>query len=261
MLEGATIELDAFDPDLPIFGADVLRELERARQREDRPGRAATMRQQIASLMARSWAEIPHYHVTKRLDLSRMLADLQASNERRSLKQRVLPAAVLLCASARTAAATPACNGWWRNGELEAATAVRLGVILSLREGGIVAPTIDAADQLTTVEMMERLTELVQRVRHGRLRGSDLVEASITVTNLGDRGAESVMGVIHPPQVALVGLGCVHDEAWACSGELVIRPTVVASLSGDHRASDGLAGSLYLAQLQTILDTVVSEES
>lgn len=153
------------------------------------------------------------------------------------------------------------CNGWWRNGRFEPGAGVRLEVVLSLRDGGIVVPTIADAHELTTVEMMARLSELVQRARHGRLRGSDLVEASITVTNLGDLGAESVYGVIHPPQVALVGFGSVHDEAWPDRGKLTIRPTVHTSFAGDHRASDGLAGSRFLAQLQANVDTIISEES
>jgi pyruvate dehydrogenase E2 component (dihydrolipoamide acetyltransferase) len=261
LLGGTAIELDAFDGIEIVTGADVLRELGRLPQPVGHPNRADSMRQQIAALMARSWAEIPHYHVMKRLDLSRMVVELQARNNERSLADRVLPAAVLLCAGARVAARTPACNGWWRNGHFEPAPTVSLGVILSVREGGIIAPTIEGAEQLTTVEMMHRLSELVQRVRHGRLRGTDLAEASITVSNLGDRGAESMLGVIHPPQVALVGLGCVHDEVWAVDGQPVVCPTVLASLSGDHRASDGLTGSLYLTQLQSVLDTIISEES
>ena len=87
-----------------------------------------------------------------------------------------------------------------------------------------------------------------------------MVEASITVPNLGDLGAESVYGVIHPPQVALVGFGSVHNEAWPDDAVLTIRPTVHTSLAGDHRASDGLAGSRFLAQLQAIVNTIISEE-
>ena len=68
-------------------------------------------------------------------------------------------------------------------------------------------------------------------------------------------------GLIHPPQVALVGFGSIHDEAWPDAGGLTIRPTVHTALAGDHRASDGLAGSRFLAQLQAIVNTIISEES
>jgi pyruvate dehydrogenase E2 component (dihydrolipoamide acetyltransferase) len=218
------------------------------------------MRRHIADLMTRSWAEIPHYHVAKRLDLTALADRLSTTNESRPLADRIVPGAVLLCAAARAAAGIPTCNGWWRDGGFVPADDVRLGVVLSLRSGGIMVPTIVHADALTPAEMMARLGELVQRARQGRLRASDMNEATITVTNLGDRGADSVAGVIHPPQVALVGFGAVHDGVWAIDREIVVRPTVHASLAGDHRAMDGLVGSRYLTRLQTLLDGTLLEE-
>jgi pyruvate dehydrogenase E2 component (dihydrolipoamide acetyltransferase) len=206
--------------------------------------------------MSRSNTEIPHYHVTKRLDLSVMSEQLAAFNEERTVAARVVPGAVLLAAAARAVAAVPACNGWWRDGGFEPATGVAVGVVLSLRTGGLIVPTIEHADTLTVAETMTRLTELVQRARQGRLRASDLAPASVTVTILGDLGADTVAGVIHPPQVALLGLGAVHDELWPVDGGAVVRPTVHADLAGDHRAIDGLSGSRLLTQMQTQLNRI-----
>ena len=219
----------------------------------DKLSRAETMRRHIAELMTKSWREIPHYHVAKRLDVGDLVAHLTAFNEQRSLAERIVPAAPLMCAAARAATAVPACNGWWRGDRFEQAPAVNLGVVLSLRGGGIMVPTIENADQLSLPEMMERLTELVLRTRQGRLRASDFAEASITVTNLGDLGADSVGPIIHPPQVVIVGFGTVHDEVWAIDGQPAVRPTVHASLAGDHRAIDGLTGSRFLAQVEAAL--------
>jgi pyruvate dehydrogenase E2 component (dihydrolipoamide acetyltransferase) len=227
---------------------------------DERPTKAETMRRHIAELMSRSWAEIPHFHLARRLDLNLMTDRLTEANEQRAIADRVVPGALLLCAAARAAARVPACNGWWRDGGFQPAGEVHLGVVLSLRSGGILVPTIDHADRLTPVEMMQRLAELVQRARQGRLRASDMGEATITVTNLGDLGADSVAGVIHPPQVALVGFGAVRDAVVAADGLPTVRPTVQASLAGDHRAIDGLTGSRYLAQLQTLLDGPLLEE-
>ncbi len=249
-----------------VTGDDVLElpiESDGSRDAEpshDRPTKAETMRRHIADLMSRSWAEIPHFHLARRLDLRLMSDRLTEANGQRAIADRVVPGALLLCAAAQAAAKVPACNGWWRDGGFQPADEVRLGVVLSLRSGGILVPTIDQADGLTSVEMMQRLAELVQRARQGRLRASDMGEATITVTNLGDLGADSVAGVIHPPQVALVGFGAVHDAVVASDGLPTVHPTVDASLAGDHRAIDGLTGSRYLAQLQTLLDGPLLEE-
>jgi pyruvate dehydrogenase E2 component (dihydrolipoamide acetyltransferase) len=93
----------------------------------------------------------------------------------------------------------------------------------------------------------------VRRARAGSLRSSELSDASITVTNLGDQGVESVFGVIYPPQVALVGFGRIVDRPWVEDGELKSCPVVVASLAADHRVSDGHRGALFLAGLREYL--------
>ncbi len=222
--------------------------------------RTESMRRHIADLMSRSWDEIPHYHVSKRLDLGPVTERLRAVNETRPVGDRIVTGALLLSAAARAAHAVPACNGWWRDGTFEGAPNVDLGVVLSLRSGGIIVPTIERADELTAGELMVRLDELVVRARQGRLRASDLAEASITVTNLGDRGADTVGGVIHPPQVAIVGFGAVRDEVWPVDGVPTVRPTVHASLAGDHRAIDGMTGSRFLTRLQALLDGPILED-
>jgi pyruvate dehydrogenase E2 component (dihydrolipoamide acetyltransferase) len=262
LLRERGVSPDALGDLTVVTGDDVLSLPEPAAvPAEARPSRAETMRLRIASLMSTSWEEIPHYHVTKRIDLDAATSWLLSTNEDRPLKERLVPGALLLCAAARAAAAVPQLNGWWQDGRFVPSAEVRLGIVVSLRGGGIMVPTIERADELTPAEMMARLGELVQRARQGRLRASDMVEASITVTNLGDLGADSVAGIIHPPQVAIVGFGAVHDEVWAIDGRPVVRPTVHASLGGDHRATDGLAGSRYLAQLQTLLDGALLEAS
>ena len=73
--------------------------------------------------------------------------------------------------------------------------------------------------------------------------------ATITVTSLGEQGVETVFGVIYPPQVALVGFGKVVERPWVTDGQVVPRPVVTASLSADHRVSDGHRGGLFLADL------------
>lgn len=75
----------------------------------------------------------------------------------------------------------------------------------------------------------------------------------LTVTNLGERGVESVLGVIYPPQVALVGFGKVVERPWAVDGMLAVRPVVTATLAADHRASDGHRGGLYLEAIDRLL--------
>jgi pyruvate dehydrogenase E2 component (dihydrolipoamide acetyltransferase) len=130
---------------------------------------------------------------------------------------------------------------------------VHLGVAISLRGGGLIAPAILDAAPLAVLEIMRRLRELVSRARSGRLRSSEMTAATITVTSLGDLGVESVHGVIYPPQVALLGFGAVVQRPWAVDGLLGVRPVVTATLSADHRASDGATGASFLHALDHLL--------
>jgi pyruvate dehydrogenase E2 component (dihydrolipoamide acetyltransferase) len=218
----------------------------------DRDARQAAMRHAIGELMARSKREIPHYHLASTIDLSTALTWLATENASRPITDRLLPAALLLKATALAARAVPAVNGFWREG-FEPSPAVHLGVAVSLRGGGLIAPALHDADTLTVDELMAALRDLVERARSGRLRSSEMSDPTLTVTNLGDQGAEEVLGVIYPPQVALVGFGRIVERPWAVDGMLAVRPTVRATLAADHRASDGHEGSRFLITLDRLL--------
>ena len=216
-------------------------------------GRATDMRRSIAALMSRSNREIPHYHLTLTIDVQAAVDWVHARNRELPMGHQLVPAALLLLATARAAREVPELNGYWVDDEFHPAESVDLGLILSLRGGGLLVPTITAADRLDVESTMERVRELTSRARAGRLRGSDLAPPTISVSNLGDQGADSVAGVIYPPQVALVGFGAVRQRPWAVDGLLGVRPLVTATLSGDHRATDGSTGARLLRVVDRLL--------
>jgi pyruvate dehydrogenase E2 component (dihydrolipoamide acetyltransferase) len=104
-------------------------------------------------------------------------------------------------------------------------------------------------DRLSSDELMAALAHLIPRARAGRLRGSEMTDATITVTSLGDLGVETVFGIIYPPQVALVGFGRILEQPWADGGVVTARPVVTATLAADHRATDGHVGGQFLDAL------------
>jgi pyruvate dehydrogenase E2 component (dihydrolipoamide acetyltransferase) len=210
---------------------------------------AAAMRRAIAAAMARSKREIPHYYLSLEVDVGAAVGWLETENARRSVADRVLFAAVLLKAAALAAREVPDMNGFFVDGSFRAAEGVHLGVAISLRQGGLIAPALHDVDRKSLADIQAGLRDLVARVRAGRLRSSEMTDPTLTVSNLGDQGVSSVFGVIYPPQVALVGFGRVIERPWASAGMLGVRPIVTATLSADHRASDGHRGGLFLAAL------------
>ncbi|WP_037305872.1 dihydrolipoamide acetyltransferase family protein [Amycolatopsis orientalis] len=213
------------------------------------------LRQAVAALMSRSKREIPHYYLTSTIDLFAATEWLREHNLRVPVTERLVPAALLLKATALAAAAVPELNGHWTDDGFRPGESVKLGVAVALRGGGLVTPAISGADRLTLPETMASLRDLVSRVRTGTLRAGELTAGTITVTDLGDNGVESVHGVIYPPQVALVGFGAISRRPWAVDGLLGVRPLVTATLAGDHRATDGATGARFLKTVNTLLQS------
>ena len=211
--------------------------------------RVAEMRKAIAAAMSRSKREIPHDYLAETLPMRRAQDWLAAENARRPLTGRILMAAVQLKAVALALRGFPDLNGTWRDGAYVPSASVNTGVAISLRQGGLVAPGIRDVQDLPLDELMAKLADLVKRARAGSLRSSEFSDPTITVTNLGDTGVETTYAVIYPPQAAIVGFGRVAVRPWVEEGNLVAMPAVVATVSADHRVSDGHRGAAFLAEL------------
>jgi pyruvate dehydrogenase E2 component (dihydrolipoamide acetyltransferase) len=215
--------------------------------------RQAAVRRAIGASMARSKREIPHYYLACDIDMSHAVHWLDERNAAVPVTERMLPAVLLLKATALALHETPDLNGFWEQDAFRPADGVHLGVAIALRGGGLVAPALHDTDHLTLAELMTRLRDLVARARAGRLRSSEASEPTITVTSLGDQGVDVVQPVIYPPQVAIVGFGRIRPRPWAADGMLGVRPVVTATLAADHRVSDGHRGAVFLTALDRLL--------
>jgi pyruvate dehydrogenase E2 component (dihydrolipoamide acetyltransferase) len=215
--------------------------------------RAAQMRKSIAAAMSRSKREIPHYYLADEIVLENSLTWLTARNAQRSITERVLPAVLLLKAVGLAAQRFGEFNGFWRDDGFQPATGIHVGVGISLRGGGLVAPAIHDVPDKKLDELMDDLTDLVARARSFSLRSSEMSDPTITVTNLGDKGVDTVFGVIYPPQVALVGFGRPAQRVCVINAGIRVVTTVQATLAADHRASDGHRGALFLTAINELL--------
>jgi pyruvate dehydrogenase E2 component (dihydrolipoamide acetyltransferase) len=213
------------------------------------PDFQAGMRRAIAAAMSRSNRDIPHYYLEMRIDISQTLYWLEAENLKRSIKDRLLPVVLLIKATAQALVDVPELNSYWVDDQPQPQEAINIGFAISLRQGGLVTPAIHNADLKSLDELMVDVRDIITRTRAGKLRSSDMTDATITLTSLGDLGVEKVYGVIYPPQVALVGFGKISEQPWVENGMFGIRPVITATLAGDHRATDGHRGGQFLEAL------------
>lgn len=209
--------------------------------------RATRMRQIIAAAMARSKREIPHYYLSTTINMKVALDWLAQENLKRPVEERLLYGVLLVKAVALALREVPELNALWESDKPVRKPDIHVGVAVSLRGGGLVAPALHDTDKKSLGELMREFRDLIQRTRAGTLRSSELSDPTITVTSLGEQGVEGVFGIIYPPQVALVGFGKIEEKPWAIDGEaLAVRPVITATLSADHRVTDGHRGGVFL---------------
>jgi pyruvate dehydrogenase E2 component (dihydrolipoamide acetyltransferase) len=217
------------------------------------PDRAEALRRATGALMARSKREIPHYYLEHGVDASRVQGFLERENAGRPVAARLVLTPVLVRAVALAAREVPEMNGHWQGDRFAPAAAVNVGLAISLRGGGVVAPAIHEADRKPLDQLTDEVRSLVRRVRSGVMRSSEIADATITLSSLGERSVEAVHGVIYPPQVALVGAGSLLERPWAVDGRVEARPVLTLTLAGDHRVSDGRRGGRFLRRIERLL--------
>ncbi len=240
-------------------GAIILKDVEDApfREAERKPAAGEfdpdAMREAIAAAMTRSKREIPHYYLANTVDLHVAEAWLEDYNRDQPPESRLLMAALFMKAAARALERYPALNGHYTGTGFTPSEQINLGMAIHLRAGGLVAPAVLDAATLSLPELMLRLQDLVKRARSRGLRASEIGGATATVTALGGRGVDTVFGVIHPPQVAMIGVGRVRPRPLVVGDALAIRPAVDVSLAADHRVCDGHMGALFLNEIDSQL--------
>ena len=211
------------------------------------------MRQAIAAAMSRSKQEIPHYYLATTVDMTDTLDWLAEKNASLPVQARRVYAVLLIKAVALALVEVPELNGYWVDGQFESSDQVNVGMAISLRQGGLIAPALHDVQGKTLDTLMAEFRDLVNRARAGRVSRAEFTEASVTVSSLGEQGVEMMYSIIHPPQVAIVSFGSVIERPWCVDGAVVPRKLMNVSLAADHRASDGHRGALFLNHVSQYL--------
>jgi pyruvate dehydrogenase E2 component (dihydrolipoamide acetyltransferase) len=212
------------------------------------------MRRAIASAMSRSHREIPHYWVGQAIDVTPLFDWLEAENAKRSVAARLLYAVPLTKAVALALQETPELNGHYLDDAFRPAASIHVGIGIALRGGGLIAPALHDVDKLSLDALMAALADLVPRARAGRLRSSELTDATVTFSNLGEGTSDTLMPLIYPPQVAIIGCGASATRPWVVEGAIAVRRIINVTVAGDHRVSDGRRASRFLSRLAELLE-------
>jgi pyruvate dehydrogenase E2 component (dihydrolipoamide acetyltransferase) len=199
--------------------------------------------------------DVPQYYLSTPVDLSAALTWARLENERRPDRDQIMPAALLVKATALALREVPELNGFWTENGPQKSDAIHIGCAISSASGRLVAPALMNADQMDLGTLMRNLVDLVGRVRQGRVRSSELAAATITAMDFGDQGVEAAYAGVNAPQVAIIGFGRITERAWASGGRVEARPVMTITLSADSRASDCRHGGTFLNTVEQLLLT------
>jgi pyruvate dehydrogenase E2 component (dihydrolipoamide acetyltransferase) len=147
----------------------------------------------------------------------------------------------------------PAVNSTFHEDEIHRHPGADIGIAVAAPVG-LVVPVVRSADRLTIQEIARVRFDLVTRARDGKLTLADLEAGTFTISNLGMFGVEQFVAVLNPPQVAILAVGAVKQEAVVVDGEIDVAPLLRMTLTCDHRALDGADGADFLRTLVALVE-------
>lgn len=211
------------------------------------------MRRAIAEGLSRSIREIPHYSLTRDLELDAVLAHRQLHNA--SLQPGSTRLSIndyLLWACARALQSVPQANSSWTAEGIAHHRDANIAVAVAI-DGGLVTPVVHAAQTLTLTGIANTSGSLIRRAQQTQLKATDLQGATFTVSNLGMMGVRAFTSILSEPQACILSAGTVEARAVIRQGSVCIVQQATVTLTCDHRVVDGAIGAEFLQQLSELL--------
>ncbi|HHO50395.1 MAG TPA: 2-oxo acid dehydrogenase subunit E2 [Deltaproteobacteria bacterium] len=119
---------------------------------------------------------------------------------------------------------------------------------------GLYVPVIRNVEQKSILQIAAEMTELTTRTRQGQARLEELRGGTFTMTSVGAIGGVLATPILNIPQVAILGINAIRDQAVVRDGEIVARPMMYLSPSFDHRVIDGAVGARFVAALKAVIE-------
>jgi len=244
-------------PSLPHSRAEQVRPAEQARPAGRAPASApaalSKMRQAIARRMTQSKTTAPHYYLTLDVDMTAALEFRSQINANATEEQRVSINDLIVKACAIALERQPKFNAEFHDTGLEMHERVNVCIGVAL-DDGLIAPAVLDCQSKSLGRIAIETKDLIERAKAGRLKSDEYSEGTFTITNLGAYGVEMLIGIINPPQAAILGVGSVMAAPVVRDNQVVVRQVMKLALSADHRVTDGAEGAMFIKEIQQLLE-------
>ena len=217
----------------------------------------SNMRKTIAKRLVESKTQVPHFQVSIEIDMDPLL------ELRKTLNQQLEPQGIKLSvndfivrATAVAATMHPACNSSWNGDTIEQHGTVNVGVAISLppeRGGGLLVATNRDTHAKGLRQISSEVKAIAKKAREYGLSTDEMIDSTITLSNLGMYDVAHFTAIINPPNAAIIAVGSAQEKPVVRNGEIVVGHVMTATLSGDHRVIDGAVGAEYLGTFKNLL--------
>jgi pyruvate dehydrogenase E2 component (dihydrolipoamide acetyltransferase) len=214
-------------------------------------GGVGTVWRIMAERMTASWTTAPHFYLVREVNVARLVSWLEKA--RRQTGAHITYTDLLVKLVAATLVQHPRVNVSWKDGALERHGDVNIGLAVAL-EDGLVVPVLHKADTLGLKDLAAKREDLVARAQAGKLRPADIQGGVFTISNLGMYGIDAFSAIVNPPQAAILAVGRIADRVVPVNGQPAVQPTMMLTLSCDHRALDGARGAQFLGALADLIE-------
>jgi len=205
----------------------------------------------MAERMTTSWTTAPHFYLVREVNVSRLVSWLDRARKQTGAHITYTDLLVKLVAAAMSQ--HPRMNVSWRDGTIAQNGEINIGLAVAI-DDGLVVPVIHRADTLRLAELASRREDVVRRAQTGKLRPVDIQGGTFTISNLGMHGVDAFNAIVNPPQAAILAVGRIADRVVGLNGQPAVQPTMVLTLSCDHRALDGARGAQFLGALADLIE-------
>jgi pyruvate dehydrogenase E2 component (dihydrolipoamide acetyltransferase) len=201
--------------------------------------------------LSQAWTTIPHFYLMREVNASRLVTwreKIQNTSE-----EKITYTDLLVRLTAAALRKYPRLNASWQNETILLNAEINIGLAVAV-EDGLVVPVIHRADEMSLSQLAARRAELVNRARAGKLHLQDLSGGTFTLSNLGMYGVDAFIGIVNPPQAAILAVSRIADRVVPVNGQPAVQPMLTLSLSCDHRVVDGARGAEFLQVLADLIE-------
>lgn len=212
------------------------------------------MRQQIARVTVGSKTSIPHFYVTTDIDMTEAMALRKQIND--NLKDdgvRVSVNDLIIKACVNTLKKHPKFNAYFTDNGIEMHESINVGIAIA-EEDGLIMPAVLDCGHKSLAEIAVATRDLVERSLSGTLHPREYTGGTFSISNMGMFDVTSFVAIIQPPQSAVLAVGTVQKRAVAQNDNVVVRDMMSATLSVDHRVSDGAEGAKFIVEIKNQLE-------